>query len=332
MKTKLVSILFAVLSLTADSFVAAEEPGAAPAKLESLKILAASYSYGGQSADVTERVKKLLRNDKIFSANPDWLETDPHPGMAKALFIFCEVNGKPSALSVGEGEDVSRDILGKKAWAVATETEAQIDLRAKPVAEDATENAYAAETEAFPTITTPVDEQGAPDIQTIRLNDKVAGGAGRVSGFRFRVDRTQAAALQKVADKTTMDLFWFFGMPREVASWYIAPVKGSMQRGFDNFFPIKPEAFKNGSDLLPKDKHFIVIQRLAADRLKEGEEYVMWFSCKEGAEAPVEMSVALGYRVDDRNFKGWEDLTGLSKFLGLVPSGDRVGVDQRWQK
>ena len=122
-----VTVSMAVLALAAES---SSSSGGHPAT-QSLKILGASYSFGGEHADVTERVKELLREDKTFSANPQWLQVDPHPGMNKALFIFGEVGGQPRMLSVGEGEDVSCAILLKEAWAVSTHTEAEIDLQAK---------------------------------------------------------------------------------------------------------------------------------------------------------------------------------------------------------
>ena len=125
-----------VVTIAAAAFALAAEPSAHPdgdPAMESLKVLGASYSYGGEHADVTERVKELLREDKTFSANPQWLQGDPHPGMNKALFIFGEVDGQPRMLSVGEDEDVSRAILFKKAWAVSARTEAKIDLPATAV-------------------------------------------------------------------------------------------------------------------------------------------------------------------------------------------------------
>ena len=89
-----------------------------PAPDESVDILAASYSFGSQYADVTRRVQDLLRQGKTFQANPPCLLADPQPGWNKALVIFCEVRGKRAIFSVGEGEAVSRELLLKNARVV----------------------------------------------------------------------------------------------------------------------------------------------------------------------------------------------------------------------
>ena len=183
---------------------------------------------------------------------------------------------------------------------------------------------------AFPTLDIPVNEHGAPVIQTLRFNQTVVTGTTlRISGFRFRVNRAAAAAAQGVADPTTMDLYWFFVMPADgLEKWYIVPVKGAMS-GFENFFPLKVSTFQNGDALLPARKSYVVIQRLAADSLKEGEEYLMWFGCSDKAAVPTSMSLAVGYRQDHRNFRKWLDLTDLSRFLGLVPALEKVNFHSR---
>lgn len=77
-----------------------------------VKILAASYSFGSQYADVTARVRELLQTeDATFQANPWCLLTDPQPGWNKALVIFCEVRGQQAIYSVGEGENVNRSLI-----------------------------------------------------------------------------------------------------------------------------------------------------------------------------------------------------------------------------
>ena len=96
----------------------------APAKIasvEPVKILAASYSFGSQYADVTGRVRTLLASGNTVYANPDCLLVDPQPGWNKALVIFCEVRGKPAILSVGEGESVSKESILKDARPVAAQ-------------------------------------------------------------------------------------------------------------------------------------------------------------------------------------------------------------------
>lgn len=82
---------------------------------DAVEVLAASYSFGSQYVDVTKRVQGLLREGKTFQADPTCLLADPHPYWNKALVIFCKVWGKPAIFSVGEGEDVSHELLLKNA-------------------------------------------------------------------------------------------------------------------------------------------------------------------------------------------------------------------------
>lgn len=77
----------------------------------SVKILGASYSFGSDFADVTARVRELVRGGETFQANPGWLQADPHPYWNKALVVFCEVRGQRAIFSTGENGDVSRDLI-----------------------------------------------------------------------------------------------------------------------------------------------------------------------------------------------------------------------------
>lgn len=92
-----------------------------------VKILAATYSFGSQYADVTARVRALLqKGDEVFQANPWWLQADPQPGWNKALVIFCEVRGKRAVFSVGEGENVSRGLILKDARVLSDGADAKV--------------------------------------------------------------------------------------------------------------------------------------------------------------------------------------------------------------
>ncbi len=93
-----------------------------PLSAKHVDVLAASYSFGSEYADVTARVKKLLHDGKTFQANPESLLVDPHPGWNKALVVFCKVGGKRAIFSVGEGEAVSHDLLAEKARVVVAKT------------------------------------------------------------------------------------------------------------------------------------------------------------------------------------------------------------------
>ena len=88
-----------------------------PVPARRVKIRAASYSFGSDYADVTERVRKLVRAGTTFQANPGWLHADPHPYWNKALVIVCKINHRTAIYSVGENENVSRDLLFEKSTA-----------------------------------------------------------------------------------------------------------------------------------------------------------------------------------------------------------------------
>ena len=98
-----------------------------PVVAKRVKILAASYSFGSDSADVTERVKTLLREGTTFQANPGWLHADPHPYWNKALVIFCKIGHRAAIFSVGENENVSRELLLEKARPVAGKADLPAD-------------------------------------------------------------------------------------------------------------------------------------------------------------------------------------------------------------
>ena len=184
-------------------------------------------------------------------------------------------------------------------------------------ADDEAENPFAAHPEAFPKIEVAVDDHGKPVSQVVRLNGEVVTREdGRYSGFRFKVDRTQAAEKQKVGDKTSMPFVWFFILPEKMKSWYIVPVEGSME-GFNNFCPLKLTKFKNTADFFPTQKSIVVLQQLPADRLVEGREYIMWFKYPTDVTEADSVTVGLGYAPTLRNF----DDKGIS---GLI---DSVGLD-----
>jgi hypothetical protein len=107
--------------------------------------------------------------------------------------------------------------------------------------------------------------------------------------------------------------------------------EGNM-RGFDGFFPLKMSSFKDTENYLPKGQNELIVQNLLADRLVEGREYIMWFACDSGSTEPVDASVALGYKVDNRNFHRWQDLTGIVKFLGLTPNGPKINDKDEFRR
>lgn len=307
--------------------MAVSVPGSAtptPDPAGEVEILAASYSYGSEYADVTARVRELVRAGKEFAANPDALGVDPHPYMNKALVIFCTVKGKRAIYSAGEGEAVSRALLLEKARPVGGET----SIKTAPTPGDETGSPaagiFAAAKDLFPRIDLPTNDQGHPIPQTICLNDKVFEYKGtRYSGFRFVVDRTNAAAKQGVTDPTKMGLFWFFVPPPGAFSWYIVPVEGEMD-GFENYFPLKLSSFRDTEGYQPENKRQVIFQTLSADRLVEGREYIIWFTLPPDVKGPMAMTISLGFRDDRRRYGRWHNLADAVAFLGLVPKRPKV--------
>lgn len=98
-----------------------------PTVVKKVKILAASYSFGSDYADVTERVKTLIHGGATFQANPGWLQADPHPYWNKALVIFCRIGHQPAIFSVGENESVSRELLLEKSRPLTGKTDSPAD-------------------------------------------------------------------------------------------------------------------------------------------------------------------------------------------------------------
>ncbi len=291
-----------------------------------VEILAASYSYGSEYADVTARVRELVRAGEEFAANPDTLGVDPHPYMNKALVIFCTVKGKRAIYSVGEDEAISRALLLEKARPVSGEAAVKPTPTPTPEPETVAPAPadFAAAKDLFPRIDLPTNDQGHPIPQTIRLNDKVFEyGGTRYSGFRFVVDRTAAATKQGVADPTKMGLFWFFVSPCGRYSWYIVPVEGEMV-GFENYFPLKLSSFQGTESYLPEKKNQVIFQNLSADRLVEGHEYIIWFILPSDMKGPMEMTISLGFRDDQRRYGRWHNLADAVAFLGLVPKQRKV--------
>jgi hypothetical protein len=99
-----------------------EKPAASPPPPgQAVNVLAASFSYGADYADVTARVRDLVLSGASFQVNPGSLGADPHPYGSKVLVVFCEVDGKRAIFSAGEGEGVSAGVLREKARVIPDE-------------------------------------------------------------------------------------------------------------------------------------------------------------------------------------------------------------------
>jgi hypothetical protein len=80
-----------------------------------VKIVAAVYGAGANFADVSDQVNKMLGLNMQFNAQPSFLKADPLPGWNKTLVIVYGVNGRHHIFSIGEGGNVSNEVLSEAA-------------------------------------------------------------------------------------------------------------------------------------------------------------------------------------------------------------------------
>jgi hypothetical protein len=85
--------------------------GSADLQIRGLVIRSARWGNAERSADVTARVAQLLRTQRGFVANAEWLLKDPRPYHAKALAIQYEQAGRPHLFVVPGGERVTYEML-----------------------------------------------------------------------------------------------------------------------------------------------------------------------------------------------------------------------------
>lgn len=90
-------------------------PAPRPASIN-LTVVSAVYGSGINFADVTERVKGMLKEPgSEFAATPHWLGADPTPGRNKALVVVYLVGVQRHVFTVGEGGEISAARMVKPA-------------------------------------------------------------------------------------------------------------------------------------------------------------------------------------------------------------------------
>ncbi|WP_038163886.1 hypothetical protein [Verrucomicrobium sp. BvORR106] len=124
------------IGLTNSSFVLSP---AAKTRHTDVLIISAVYGSGARFADVTARVNGLVHQPEVaFLANPQWLETDPHPGRKKTLVVVYDFKGKRHVFSTGEDVRVNAESLARhadEASAPSTSTPASPTSPASPTDE-----------------------------------------------------------------------------------------------------------------------------------------------------------------------------------------------------
>jgi hypothetical protein len=76
-----------------------------------VQIDSAVYGESTNFADVSFRVRDLLRSGSGFDVHPSFLQTDPMVGYNKVLVIVYEVKGQRHIFTAAEGDTVSSPIL-----------------------------------------------------------------------------------------------------------------------------------------------------------------------------------------------------------------------------
>jgi hypothetical protein len=76
-----------------------------------VQIDSAVYGESTNFADVSFRVRDLLRSGSGFDVHPSSLQTDPMVGYNKVLVVVYEVKGQRHIFTASEGDTVSSTIL-----------------------------------------------------------------------------------------------------------------------------------------------------------------------------------------------------------------------------
>jgi len=99
---------------------------------------------------------------------------------------------------------------------------------------------------------------------------KLNAGGNRFDAVRF-----------KTPPGEKRDMIWAFMLPEKfLSSWSIVPVKGSMPRGFRNFYPS-----------LQPDGTLLILQMLSAENLEPDSEYLLFFQFRE--DGPFDFRASL---------------------------------------
>lgn len=68
-----------------------------------LKIISAKYGAENTWVDVTSKLRKMIRDNRLTVQASDALAGDPVPGATKSLQVVCELNGKRHSVTVSQG-------------------------------------------------------------------------------------------------------------------------------------------------------------------------------------------------------------------------------------
>jgi len=89
-----------------------DEPAPDPAPLRDVEMVSAVYGAGGQFADVSAELRRLLSEPgAAFPAKPYWLGADPAPGACKSLVMVTQSRGVRRVTAVAEGDQVCAELL-----------------------------------------------------------------------------------------------------------------------------------------------------------------------------------------------------------------------------
>jgi len=150
-------------------------------------------------------------------------------------------------------------------------------------------------------------------------------GAPRPVPYRFNAFDQQLDAVRfRVPEGQPRDLVWrFFMTPKGQYSWYIEPVSGRMEKGFSNHHYIRELAPDPDSKTPEIGKRVGAFQFLAAENLRPGTEYVLWFDFTDPGSCEMEVSVACLPA-------GQVENTLLSLARALNEESAAIGSKQKW--
>ena len=146
--------------------------------------------------------------------------------------------------------------------------------------------------------------EGAVSPQQFEANLRKAAlplpGGYHCAVIRFQVPKTPQ-----------LDMVWAFTLPSAWENWYIMPVTGKGE-GFKNWL----DADRAYETLPTPDGQTLKLQTLEADRLKPGQEYLLWFMTSD-ATAPAVLRGMIHFAPKSGDVKKAWDHDAIEKTLHL---------------
>ena len=139
-------------------------------------------------------------------------------------------------------------------------------------------------------------EAGPVTVRT-RLGESVSdAGEGEVyDGIRFTAPK----------DLKGKDFVWYFNAPTAWASWYIVPVKGDFEGGFQNW--IDADCLYSELDQAEDKDRQRTLQSLEGSYFESGREYVLWFRrADRDAGQNLEVRAVLAFAPLPADEKKWD--------------------------